>query len=407
MAVDDIPEHAENSPSSTEGWATCADYINANRGLPDDESEFAREGTIAHEISDNCLTFGFDPFDFVGMQTRHNGWFFTWEEDDAAYLQPGIDWVREQPGTFFGEHRVDLTEWVGKDSHGRRQFGTLDRGVVSDKLIVISDLKYGRGLAVSPVENKQLRLYALGFWKNVARHHSDATEFLIQIDQPRNASGGGEWRTNLSDLLAFGEWIKERAEATRAPHPPRTASEKGCYWCRRRKQPPTEQGAVSGCKTYDAFNLAMLEAEFDDLDGCEFDELILPGHNRLTDERRAFLLRHRSMIEKWLDGIHADVLSTAQATGNAGGLKAVAGKPGRRVWLDAGAAEKAIVPLLGAKSFTQKLITPTQCGKAISKEDYERFVGQHVDRAAPKPILVPIEDERPALLTVDEFEDLD
>ena len=30
-----LPAHAPLGPSSAEGWATCADYVNANRGLPD------------------------------------------------------------------------------------------------------------------------------------------------------------------------------------------------------------------------------------------------------------------------------------------------------------------------------------------------------------------------------------
>lgn len=395
----EIRAHASLSPSSASGWMTCPDYPNANDGLPDDESEFAREGTIAHEISENCLAHDFEPHDFIGMKTRHKEWSFEWTADDSELLQPGIDWTREQPGKFFGEHQVDLSRWLGDG-----QFGTLDRGIVAPDLITIADLKWGRGIPVSPVRNKQLRIYALGFWWNVARHHSKATDFRIVIDQPRNSAGGGEWRTTLDELLAFGEEAMRAAEATRAPNPPRVASYDGCLWCKRRQQPPSEPGALSGCKTYDAFNLALISAEFEDLDGGEFDDLQVPCN--LTPDRRAYLLRHRSMLDRWLDGIHADTLRDALGGQDAGGLKAVAGKQGRRVFADKDKAKGALVPLLGDRSFNMVLITPTEAGRRISSEDYGKFIAPHVKRADPKPILVPVEDERPALLTADEFEDL-
>lgn len=379
---------------------TCPDYPNANEGLPDESSQFSLEGTIAHEISDTCFTLGLDAYDFVGMATKHKDWSFEWTEEDADLLQPGIDWIREQPGTFYGEHRVDLSRWLGPN-----QFGTLDRGIILPELIISEDLKWGRGVAVSPVRHKQSMLYMLGFWWNIARHVTDATDFLIRIDQPRNSAGGGEWRTTLDELLAFGEEARAAAAATRMPNPPRVASQDGCLWCKRRNQPPSEPGALSGCKTYDAFNLAMISAEFEDLDGTDFDELVVP--NDLTADRRAFLLRHRSMFDKWLDGIHSDTLRDAMEGKPAGGLKAVAGKQGRRVFRDKPAAQKALIPLLGDRSFTKVLITPTQAGKTISSEDYNRLIAPLVDRAPPKPILVPVEDERPALLTADEFEDLD
>lgn len=391
--------HAKLSPSSANGWFGCPDYPNANEGLPDDDNEFSFEGTCAHEVLEMCLRHDFDPFDFVGMTTKHpkHGWIVEWIEDDAEMLQAIVDRVREMPGIVHPEARVDLSHWLGAD-----QFGTTDITVIADNRVTVIDLKYGRGIPVSPVKNKQLQLYALGAIRKFAPEITDpAFPVHIVIEQPRNNAGGGEWVTTLGDLLAFGEEARAAAEATRQPEPPRVASAEACLWCRRRQQEPSEPGAVSGCKTFDEFNLAMIQAEFDDLDG---DDIDLPEQDTLSIDRRAFIHRHKSMIEKWLDGISASVMARALVTGEAGGLKAVAGKPGRRVWVDPKAAEKAVVGLLGDRSFTKKLMTPTQVGKQVSKEDYEKVVDQHVTRADPKPILVPLEDERPALLVADEFD---
>lgn len=394
--------HAKLSPSSANGWMTCPDYPNANEGLPDEGSDHAFEGTVAHQVLEMCLLFDHDSFDFVGMTTRNpaTGTVFEWTEDDAELSQPIIDWINEQPGTVYAEARVDLSHWLGDN-----QFGTCDVTIVAPDRVHILDRKWGRGIPVSPVRNKQLQLYALGAIRMFAPDVTDpAFPVHIHIEQPRNSAGGGEWVTSLGDLLAFGEEARAAAEATRQFDPPRVASAAGCLWCRRRQQEPSEPGAVSGCKTYDAFNLEMLQAEFDDLDA---EELVLPVQDSLSLDRRAFIHRHKAMVEKWLDGISASVMDQALLTGEAGAMKAVAGKPGRRAWVDPKAAEKAVVGLLGAKSFTHKLITPTQCGKSVSKEDYEKFIATHVTRADPKPILVPLEDERPALLTADEFDDLE
>lgn len=389
-AIEDAPAHARLGPSGADRWMVCAGAPNAEEGLPDDESEFAAEGTMAHEVSDLCLTLGFEPFDFVGHTFHVGEYTFEWDDDHAEALLPGIEWTRAQPGQFFGEHRVDLSRWLGEG-----QFGTLDRGIVAPDLITVADLKFGRGIPVSPVRNRQLMLYALGFWWNVARHLTQATNFLIVIDQPRCAGGGGEWRVTLDELLAFGEEAMVAAERTLDPNAPRTADEKACTFCKRRKAP-------GGCETYDAFNLDLLGMQFEDLDGD--GEPDLP--RQMTPERRAWLIRHTKMIEGWLEQHHADHLADALAGKPSGGLKAVAGRANPSKWRDKEAAEAAVTPILGDRSFTKKLITPTQAGKLIPSEDFSRIVEPHVQRGEKKPVLVPEDDARPALLTADQFDDI-
>jgi hypothetical protein len=248
--------HAKLSPSGASIWMNCAGSINAQEGLPDETSEFAAEGTRAHDISDLCLTLGLDPYDFIGDTAEVEGFKFEWTEEDADYLALGIDQVRAFGGQFFGEHRVDLSPWLGPD-----QFGTLDRAIIlPDGLMVIIDLKFGRGIPVSPIENKQLMLYALGFWYAHCREtHADPdTRILIIIDQPRCSGGGGEWYTTLAELLAFGEEARAAAERTRDPNAPRTAGDH-CLWCLRRQAP-------GGCANFDEFAVDAARQQFDDID---------------------------------------------------------------------------------------------------------------------------------------------
>lgn len=366
---------------------TCADYLNANAGYPDAPSEASAEGTFAHAISENCLQLGIDAYDCIGITGAFDGFEFEWTDDDAENLQPGIDWVREQVGMFYGEHRVELSRWLGAN-----QFGTLDRGIVGDDLIVISDLKWGRGIPVNPIRNKQQMLYALGFWWNIARHVSKATKFLIHIDQPRHNGGGGFWMTTLDELLAFGEEARDAAIRALIGGM-RTASVDGCLWCKDK----------DNCSTYDAYILDMLSLGFEDLDAPALE---MPDPNVLTPERRTVVLRHKGMISDWLDSLHGSCLADALAGRPTGGLKAVAGRKSPDTWLDKAAADRLLKARIGEKRFTKKLITPTQTSKLLTPEDLEA-VWSHVKIGERKPSLVPLEDERPAIKAMeDEFEDL-
>lgn len=392
IADPEVLAHSSHGPSAAEGWSTCADYINANRGLPDDSSEVAAEGTAAHSIRDDCLTFGFDAWDFIGQRTRVADWEFEWDDDDADLLQPGIERIRALGGQFFSEHRVDISKWTIPG-----QFGTLDGGIILPDRFVIDDLKWGRGVPVSPVENKQLMLYALGFWDAIGRHHSEGTEFELSIDQPRCSGGGGSWRCSLETLHNFGDWIKGRALATQAPNPPRTASAKGCMWCRRKNAPDTPT-ASGGCDIYDMFAWSLASQKFDETD--DDMEIGLPPSlpRLLTPERRAFVLEHRSMLERWLEQMADAELADALAGCPTPARKAVEGRKGRDVFFDGAAAQPVVVSILGEDSFTKKLKTPTQLLKEIRDEDDRKLLDPLIKRGVKKPVMVPEADARPAIV---------
>lgn len=368
---------------------TCYGYPNAVAGLPNESSEFAAEGTAAHQISELCLASGLSPFDFIGMRQQIEGFTFEWTEDDAEELAPGIDEIRGYGGEFYGEHKVNLSRWLGEN-----QFGTLDRGIILPDLIIINDLKWGRGVPVSPVENKQLMIYALGFWDNIARHVSSATKFRIEIDQPRCSGGGGKWETTLDDLLAFGEKAREAAEKTNDPNAPRVASAKGCYWCLRKN-------ALGGCSTYEEFNLELIGMSFEDVDTAIILDEPPVLSKGVTPERRSYLLDHRKMIERWLEDMHVSCIDDGLSGLPTPGLKVVAGRRPPRKWNDPEKASATFEPLLGEGLFVSKMKSPTQVENEIGKEEFKEFDAL-VDAGQAKPVLVPEADARPALTPVTE-----
>lgn len=392
--------HTRLSPSGASFWMGCPGGPNrlASLKLPDEEPSEARaEGTAAHLIRELCLQFGFDAYDFIGVKVRAEGMLFECDSDMADNLQPGIDRIREFDGQMFNEMQVDTTPWVGKDEDGNDQFGTLDCGVVGAEEIVISDLKFGRGVAVQAVKNKQLQIYALAFWKQVARFISDAKRIRIIIDQPRNEAGGGEWAITLDELLAFGEEVRAAAEATRDPNAKCTPSESACQWCRVAQ-------IDNACPEHEAWKLDFLGLTFDDLDAEE--EPALPDIEGITPARRRYINKHAGIFKRWLDRLHAEEISDVLENGPANGVKAVAGRSPPRKHLDEDNSEAWLRKrgLPDDKLFTKKLISVAQLDKVLGKGVFPKTL---VDQGDPKPVLVPVEDERSAILHRTEYDNLD
>ena len=195
------------------------------------------------------------------------------------------------------EDRTDLGHFLPG------QFGTLDLGILRDDAIIISDLKFGAGVPVDAVQNRQLMIYALGFWFTYGHGRRPlARRVILNIDQPR-AGGMKFWELDRSDLLAFGEEARAAALAVDDPDAPLVASEKGCRWC------PVRQ-TEWGCATYDQLMGSLTASALLDLDD-ESPEMFPP--ERMTPERRYYTVRHAHLVTAWLAKLHEDSLRAAEA----------------------------------------------------------------------------------------------
>ena len=399
--------HSELSASDSGRWSRCPGAVNATRHIKDESSEFAAEGTVAHTVRELCLQFGFDAYSFIGDKFVEDGFTFIVDDEMADNIQPGIDEIREYAGDVYVETWVDTTKWVGLDRFGNRQGGTLDLGVIGEKLIVISDLKYGMGVPVQAVDNDQQVLYAVGFWEQIARHKTKATDFLIIIDQPRNSGGGGYWPITLEKLLERAEKLKAAAAKTKDPDAPLIPGLKQCQWCPIANVP----GRIGGCKAHAQWLADAIEMDFDDLDRLDEVGIDWTPPETVTRQQRSHIVRIKSQIEKWLEKLHADELEDLINHGPAFGFKAVRGRAGRRnhrseqkslAWMrqrakKVGKEEKDLE--------TRKTISPAQAEKVL-KLGTGNFPNSLVEQGASKPVMVPVADERRAITVIeDEFDD--
>lgn len=379
--------HALFAPSAAHRWLRCPGSIRAAEGYPRASSVYAAEGTVAHEIREQCLLLDLEPAEFIGHVMAADGFEFTVDEAMAQALKPGIDRIRSRPGHHVCEMRVNFDPWLPG------QFGTLDHGIVAENFIEINDLKYGAGVLVEAEGNEQLMTYALGFWNQVARHRTQARDVCLHIDQPRVAGGGSEWWCTVDDLLAHGERLAEARARALAPDAPRVPGDKQCQWC----------PAKPDCGALAAFAMEAIAMEFDDLDR---EETMAPPHpDDLDVAQMCRAAEAAPLVKKWLDAVSARVLEKALAGEATPGLKAVYGARGPRKWRSTAEAQEFLVSEIGEKAFVKRLLTAPEATKAVTSKRRDALE-QLMTRAAPKPILVPADDKREAVDMAAQFDDV-
>lgn len=365
-------------------------------GLPDIETQWSATGTVLHDLAAMCLQFDLDPYSFVGQTFRHNKWEVKIERADARKMLEGIDRILDFGGQVYVEKRVSFERWSEGD------FGTLDIGVITKKEIIIADWKWGAGETVEVERNKQLMIYALAFWWNIARHKTKATRFRLIIMQPNVEGGGGEWTVDLDDLLEFGEEVKRRSAATRKPDARIKPGKKQCRWCKAAQH--------NTCEAYTQFNWELLGLDMDDLDeAAELDVEPTPPKRALTPKQRSFIVQHADMFKRWLESLRIETLKDALAGDPTPGLKAVHGRKGPRQW-DEDKKERVeayLTKILGEDAFTKTLRSPTQAEEFLTSDQFAK-VQPFITQSDGNPALVPVSDRREAITpNAIEFEDLD
>lgn len=191
-------EHASISPSSQERRFNCPLSDVISRQLPHPpSSEYAREGTLCHEVSEKLLLGGVvDPDDYSAEMIETAKAYVAFckgAEREVKALHTGQD------AQSFPELKVIIDK--GRDIWGTADFVLIYEDSSGDYKAKIIDLKYGKGKVVDSQDNAQLLCYGLGV-KNTAktRLNIDIKEVSINIYQPR-IHYKNDW--TLKDIKAF------------------------------------------------------------------------------------------------------------------------------------------------------------------------------------------------------------
>jgi hypothetical protein len=411
-------KHAVFSPSGFKALMLCPAKPAMERGLPDTSSDYADEGTAAHFLASYCLELGGEPPDYIGQEifvgTEGETTFdplplnrcrvFTVDTDMADAVQTYIDTVRDYQGPD-GELLVEQALPIGHITGEEDAEGTGDTVILRGDEIIVSDLKFGRGVEVSAVDNPQLMLYGLGALEKFGLM-GDFKRVRMVISQPRITAAPSEFVMDVATLVEWGKEIAmpaaHRAAAIMTgnlveegfePYERATPHPDACRFCKAKGTCPALAASVESA----------LQAEFTDLttkDATAQLQIVEQLVQRVTPDNLGAKMDSVELVEMWCKAIRARCESVLLAGGTVAGYKLVAGKRGNRAWADEAEAEKTLKSFRFKKEqmYDLKLISPTSAEKLL-KAAPKRWakVTPLIKQGEGKPSVAPVSDTRPAL----------
>ena len=152
--------HALLSASSSERWLHCPPSARLGESYDDIGSDYAREGTCAHELCEYKLkkALGMEAADPTENLDFYNAEMEACADEYAAYgleLYTTAKQTCSDPVALI-EQRLDFSKYVESG------YGTGDFVLIADGTLYVTDFKYGVGVMVSAEQNPQMMLYGLG-----------------------------------------------------------------------------------------------------------------------------------------------------------------------------------------------------------------------------------------------------
>ncbi len=366
--------HAVLGPSGWDTWGTCPGSVVLSEGMPNKSSPYARLGTAAHALLEDCLSGGLDAEDLLGREYVVEGEVHMVDPDMADAVDAAINIVKdviqpERGDILLIEQSVPLTQLTGEqDAEGTSDVIGITNG---GRTLVVMDYKHGQGVKVyaSTLEcepNGQMAMYALGSLHKYGMLYDEIETVELHILQPRQEHHDTV-TLPVEQLLAFGHRVVEaagRVELNRADRDnlDLVPSEKGCKFCKAKHR----------CPALKALTVNALEKTSD---AADFDDLTLPKKassavvsDFQTPEQLAEIMRAAPLIEDFIKAVRAEVERRLFVGLPVPGYKVVEGKKGNRQWNDDKVALIELTKsgrLKVAEATTAKVISATAAEKLL------------------------------------------
>lgn len=359
--------HSEKGASNAERWINCPISVVLSRGMPDETSSYAEEGTIAHSVCEwklrellgGVVEDKQEPLDEEMIRCTDDYRNFIEEELNTAKGN-GSDAI------LLIEQELDFGEYV-PDS-----FGTSDAVIISNGQLEVIDFKYGKGVPVNAENNPQLRLYALGAYLALGMLYV-FTSVKTTVFQPRLNSISSEELT-IEELLDWADNVvkpaanltdEERTEAKVGP------------WCRFCKA-----GSICRARVEEAFTIV---------------DLADTNPALISDDEIPAILDKLDNAERWIEAIRKYAEEKAISEGKHwNGYKLVEGRTVRKISDQLGAMR-----VLTDKGYSPDEITTVklkgigELEKLLGKSAFNEVLGEYVVKPQGAPTLVKETDKRP------------
>lgn len=390
--------HALLSASSAGRWMACTPSARLEDQYEEQTSEYAEEGTLAHELAEIKLRSKLK----LCLKQRSTDLETKQRREAMAKIQASKFYCKEMEeyttsyvdyvvGEWLAVRRVDpaamlLIEVRLDFSHIVPEgFGTGDAIIVGNGLVSVIDLKYGAGKKVSAFDNAQLKLYGVGAIAALEDMYS-FDQIRLGIFQPR-MDNISTFDTTLIALTAWAESeVKVKAaEAFAGSGELHTGDH--CGFCKHAPK----------CK-------ALFNEVKDLFDEAENETPI----NTADDADLLRVLEMQTRVSAYINAVGSYILKTALEGRSWEGLKVVEGRTQRKIGDEAKAEE-----LLLARGFTTEDIYNSkikglgELEKLVGgKKQFEEVLGSVVTKPIGSPTLAPANDPRPAINVLEQAQKL-
>jgi hypothetical protein len=186
----------------------CPGSVYYSEGIQEDQTEFAREGTIAHALAAYCLETGDEAWMHIG---DHMSLFEDYDIDAemATAVQTYVNYVNDMH-----EDRDQGNTWIERSFHcpslHEKFYGTADLVHYDEATgeLFVYDYKHGAGVVVDAVENVQMMYYACGVLTDLDLWGS-VDSVMLTIAQPRGFHYAGPIRSWGCSITHLEEWLNE------------------------------------------------------------------------------------------------------------------------------------------------------------------------------------------------------
>lgn len=376
--------HALLSASSAKKWLNCPPSARLEDSLPDNTSESAEEGTLAHSMCELKLRKLFiEPSMTSRTFNRRLGKIKKHERyspEMDKYTDVYVEYIQKLAYGFEAAPYIAVEKELDYGAYAPEGFGTADCILISGTECYVIDFKYGKGVPVYAEDNSQMSLYALGVLSAYSMVYPIENITMV-IVQPR-LDNISEWRTTAEYLSLWGEkTVRPQAELAYKGEGEYCQGE----WC--------DSGfckAAAICRHRAERNMSLDQEYINPVTG-QYD---MPPI--IDNQMVGSILGRAKNLAKWVKKLERYALDELVKGNQIPGWKIVEGRSNRE-FTDVDLAYGALIDAGYKKEllYDRVPVPLTKVEKQISREDYDNILASYIRKPKGKPTLVPEGDSRP------------
>lgn len=383
--------HAILGPSSAYRWLTCTPSARFEEQLVDEETAYAAEGTLAHDLA--ALILSSRSGVFKGTQAVFNQMLTDLErqviefyesvgnDNGKAEFHEMLDYAEAwalhvcshvhgvQEAEILIEREYDLSQFIPVG------FGTSDATARTRKILYVDDYKYGAGVIVSAVNNEQLQIYGLGAYLDaVEAGYTEIETVVLSIFQPRAGNGGPtSFEISVSDLLLWAETIVRPRALLAIAGAGDFVPGKHCQFCKAR----------TSCKAYyDRF--------------AEIKKI--SDRRQMAPRELSIVLAYGPMVKTWVGKVEEEAVRKLQNGQKIPGYKLVNGRNSRKFKNEDDVVETLLAENFDTEQiFKSELRALTDLEKQVGPKRFAELFASQIINTPGKPQITDEEDPRPSI----------